>query len=79
MPKKLQKLLNKKYFDKIDDYYEAKNELIKDINKILAAEPLGDTYGVICENDVKKCLEAANDLYESIQEPKDHSHSTTDL
>lgn len=79
MPEKLEKLLNKKYFNKIDDYYEAKAELIEDINKILAAEPFGDVQGVICGIEVKKCLEAANDLYESIQEPEDSDFSATDL
>jgi len=44
---KLEKLIQT-YFDKIDDYYEAKDEFIKDVNAILQNK--GDTQGVMCRH-----------------------------
>lgn len=72
MPKKLAKLLNRKYFDKFDDYYDAKEALINDLNKILVAD--GDA-GVVCALEVKNCLEASVDLYNSIKPPEDTSNN----
>jgi hypothetical protein len=48
------------YFEKIDDYYEAKDELIKDINKHLVKR--GDYDGMMCKYSFKQALKELNKL-----------------
>ena len=50
----------KKYIDNIDDYYDAKDEFIKDINAVLKKH-YGDKDGVMCKKifkDVRAVLKA---------------------
>ena len=48
------------YFLRIDDYYEAKDELIRDINKHLVKR--GDHDGIMCKYSFKQALKELNEL-----------------
>lgn len=54
------------HFNKIDDYYEAKEELINRINQILKLDPWGDADGVVCQTKIndkfKKICKLVDDL-----------------
>lgn len=41
----------KKYIDNIDDYYDAKDEFIKDVNIVLKKH-YGDKDGIMCKKNV---------------------------
>lgn len=59
---KVLKTLFKEYLDNIDDYYEAKEAFISDLNVVFRQH--GDKDGVLCKT---KYIDALNDFHELIE------------
>lgn len=64
MNNKLKRIINV-YFDKHDDYFEAKNAFIADVNEILEDRDDGDK-GVICKNLVNDKIVELNSMLETV-------------